>query len=199
MVGEGGIKLSGGQRQRLAIARSIVKKPVILILDEATSAIDVRGEKIVQDALDRVSQSRTTIMIAHRLSTIRKADHIIVLKSGTKIEEGTHDQLMAIDDGMYFNLVNAQQLDATSASRTEIDDAQAVEQEKLDRKMTLQEDKVDEEKAATQDKRMNYLILGRIIHEQRSQWILYVPLVLAAMGCGGKNVSCSASRLSTDG
>jgi ATP-binding cassette subfamily B (MDR/TAP) protein 1 len=83
IVGESGIKLSGGQRQRLAIARSIVKQPSILILDEATSAIDVRTEHIVQAALDRmVAQNRTTIVIAHRLSTIKKADKIIVLRQG---------------------------------------------------------------------------------------------------------------------
>lgn len=79
-VGDSDLKLSGGQRQRLAIARSIVEKPKILILDEATSAIDVRSEKIIQAALDRVSQGRTTIMIAHRLSTIAKADSIMVLQ-----------------------------------------------------------------------------------------------------------------------
>ena len=83
-IGENGIKLSGGQRQRLAIARSIVKRPSILILDEATSAIDVHSEEIVQAALDRVSQNRTTIIIAHRLSTVRKADHIIVMKERKK-------------------------------------------------------------------------------------------------------------------
>lgn len=81
-MGDAGIKLSGGQRQRLAIARSIVKRPKILILDEATSAIDVRGERLVQAALDKVSEGRTTITIAHRLSTIKKADKIIVLRKG---------------------------------------------------------------------------------------------------------------------
>ena len=75
-MGDSGIKLSGGQRQRLAIARSIVKKPKILILDEATSSIDVRGEQMVQAALDKVSKNRTTITIAHRLSTIQNADRM---------------------------------------------------------------------------------------------------------------------------
>ncbi len=109
-VGDSGIKLSGGQRQRLAIARSIIKRPTILIFDEATSAIDVRGERIVQDALDRVAKNRTTITIAHRLSTIKKADKIIVVAKGKVVEQGTHEGLLAIDDGVYSNLVHAQKL-----------------------------------------------------------------------------------------
>lgn len=109
-VGDAGIKLSGGQRQRLAIARSIVKRPKILILDEATSSIDVRGERLVQAALDKVSEGRTTITIAHRLSTIKKADKIIVLRKGKLIEEGTHDSLLANEDGVYWALVNAQKI-----------------------------------------------------------------------------------------
>lgn len=109
-VGESGTKLSGGQRQRIAIARSIVKKPKILIFDEATSAIDVRSERIVQAALDKVSLNRTTITVAHRLSTIKSADNIIVLYKGKCVEEGTHETLLADRDGVYHRLVNAQQL-----------------------------------------------------------------------------------------
>ena len=109
-VGDSGIKLSGGQRQRLAIARSIIKQPQILILDEATSAVDVRGEQIVQEALDRVSRKRTTITIAHRLSTIRKADNIMVVVKGKVMEQGTHDQLLAKQTGLYYKLVYAQHL-----------------------------------------------------------------------------------------
>ncbi|CAG7958159.1 unnamed protein product [Penicillium olsonii] len=110
MVGEGGITLSGGQRQRLAIARSIVGKPPILVLDEATSSIDVRGEKVVQAALDRVSKDRTTIMIAHRLSTVRRADNIVVMKEGVCVEQGSHQELM-LQGAIYHSLVNAQQLE----------------------------------------------------------------------------------------
>ncbi|PNP48839.1 hypothetical protein THARTR1_10284 [Trichoderma harzianum] len=108
-VGDVGIKLSGGQRQRLAIARSIIKNPSILILDEATSAMDVQSEQIVQAALDRVSQTRTTIIIAHRLSTIKKADKIVVMKSGQVVEQGTHEALVN-NKGAYSELVNAQRL-----------------------------------------------------------------------------------------
>ncbi|PHH63018.1 hypothetical protein CDD81_6349 [Ophiocordyceps australis] len=109
-VGDGGAKLSGGQRQRIAIARSIVRKPSILILDEATSAIDVRGERLVQAALDRVAQGRTTVTIAHRLSTIRQADRIVVLARGRVVESGSHEALMQRQQGVYAGLVHAQAL-----------------------------------------------------------------------------------------
>ncbi|KAK6216598.1 ABC transporter [Colletotrichum tabaci] len=110
-VGDAGIKLSGGQRQRLAIARAIVKQPKILILDEATSAIDVRSEQIVQAALDRACKGRTTIIIAHRLGTIRKADNIVLLRKGQVVQQGTHEALMAQTDGPYHLLATAQKLD----------------------------------------------------------------------------------------
>ncbi|PLB49976.1 P-loop containing nucleoside triphosphate hydrolase protein [Aspergillus steynii IBT 23096] len=116
-VGESGARLSGGQRQRLAIARSIVKKPDILILDEATSAIDVRGERIVQKALDKAAKNRTTIVIAHRLSTIRSADRIVVLKKGKVIESGTHGSLISMHGGVYSGLVSAQALSLGDSRR----------------------------------------------------------------------------------
>jgi ATP-binding cassette, subfamily B (MDR/TAP), member 1 len=109
-VGEGAIQLSGGQRQRLAIARAVVKRPKILLLDEATSSIDVRSEQIVQAAINRASQNRTTLMIAHRLSTIRQADQIVVMREGRAVESGTHDSLMRIPNGVYEQMVVAQRL-----------------------------------------------------------------------------------------
>lgn len=108
MVGQSGLKLSGGQRQRIAIARAIVKQPKILILDEATSAIDVHSEQIVQEALDRASRGRTTIVIAHRLATIRKADNIVVLRGGRVVQEGTHEDLMSQTGGPYHVLATTQ-------------------------------------------------------------------------------------------
>lgn len=113
-VGQTGMKLSGGQRQRLAIARAIVKRPSILILDEATSAIDVRSEGIVQAALDRASKGRTTIVIAHRLATIRKADNIVVLRGGQIVQSGTHESLLADVEGVYHGLATAQKVDVAT-------------------------------------------------------------------------------------
>lgn len=108
IVGERGVKLSGGQRQRVAIARAILKNPAILILDEATSALDSESEKLVQDALDTLMQNRTTIIIAHRLATIRNVDTIYVLKEGEVSEQGSHDELVLIENGIYANLVKLQ-------------------------------------------------------------------------------------------
>jgi ATP-binding cassette, subfamily B, heavy metal transporter len=107
MVGERGLKLSGGEKQRVAIARTILKGPPILMLDEATSALDSHTEKEIQDALDRVSKNRTTLVIAHRLSTIVHADNILVLDKGALVEQGTHAELME-KDGLYASLWNRQ-------------------------------------------------------------------------------------------
>jgi ATP-binding cassette subfamily B protein len=106
-VGERGLKLSGGEKQRVAIARTILKSPPILLLDEATSALDSHTEKEIQDALDRVSKNRTTLVIAHRLSTIVGADEIIVLDRGMIVERGTHHELLAAG-GLYASMWNRQ-------------------------------------------------------------------------------------------
>jgi ATP-binding cassette subfamily B protein len=106
-VGERGLKLSGGEKQRVAIARTILKGPPILLLDEATSALDSHTEREIQDALDRVSKNRTTLVIAHRLSTIVGADEIIVLDQGVIVERGTHQQLL-VRGGLYASMWNRQ-------------------------------------------------------------------------------------------
>ena len=106
-VGERGLKLSGGEKQRVAIARTILKAPPILLLDEATSALDSHTERDIQDALDRVSRNRTTLVIAHRLSTIVGADEILVLDKGRIVERGTHQQLL-VKNGLYASMWNRQ-------------------------------------------------------------------------------------------
>jgi subfamily B ATP-binding cassette protein MsbA len=108
-VGDRGMRLSGGQRQRLTIARAIYKNAPILIMDEATSALDTESERLVQDAINKMMENRTSIVIAHRLSTIRHADEIIVLQKGEIVERGTHEQLIS-KQGYYYRLVQMQEV-----------------------------------------------------------------------------------------
>ncbi|OFH51254.1 multidrug ABC transporter ATP-binding protein [Listeria monocytogenes] len=108
IIGERGVKLSGGQKQRLAIARMFLKNPPILILDEATSALDTETEQVIQDSLEELAEGRTTLIIAHRLATIKHADRIIVVNETGIAETGTHDELLAQDNGAYKRLYDAQ-------------------------------------------------------------------------------------------
>ncbi|KAL2817699.1 P-loop containing nucleoside triphosphate hydrolase protein [Aspergillus cavernicola] len=193
LVGEGGIALSGGQRQRIAIARSIVRRPPVLILDEATSSIDVHSERIVQTALERVLENRTTILIAHRLSTIRKADHIIVMKDGTNLEEGSHNQLVAAG-GMYCNLVQAQELgnisilesegreakDASWPLPAETIDNAAITPAEVDRKDGRIPREVECETGGK--RKPSTMILFRILQEQRQHWVLCILTLFGALG-----------------
>lgn len=107
-VGERGVQLSGGQKQRIAIARAVLKNPVILILDEATSSLDNESELLVQDALEKLMKNRTSVVIAHRLSTIKKADQILVIQDGKVTSKGNHDSLLRDQDGLYHKLIKIQ-------------------------------------------------------------------------------------------
>ncbi|KAF4970311.1 hypothetical protein FSARC_2631 [Fusarium sarcochroum] len=182
-VGDGGAKLSGGQKQRLAIARSIIKKPRIIILDEATSAIDAKSEGIVQAALDRITQNRTTITIAHRLSTIKKADNIIVLQKGRAVEQGTHASLMESPSGVYYSLVRAQALQ--SGDKTE-DTALApgVESTRLPVDANLAEKatptpSIQEQPSAKPRGLFNSF--GKLLYEQRVKWPNFLGVLLSSM------------------
>lgn len=175
-VGDAGIKLSGGQRQRLAIARSIIKRPKILILDEATSSIDVRGERLVQAALDKVSEGRTTITIAHRLSTIKKADKIIVMRKGKLIEEGTHDSLLANEDGVYWALVNAQKLSMGDDFAGESDLIESTT-EPLQRIMSSASGEAKAADVEVAWKRRGFFgSFGLLLAEQTGNWVWYLLL-----------------------
>lgn len=191
-VGDSGLKLSGGQRQRIAIARSIVKKPKILILDEATSAIDVRSEKVIQAALDRVSQGRTTIMIAHRLSTIAKADKILVLQKGKLMEQGTHESLLSNEAGVYSWLVRAQRL---ALGIEEQEEGRSSVGEVIEQKEDEQLEAIpSREKSAHQalingdetDKvwKNRGIIgsFGRLLYEQRSRFPSYIITLICTAG-----------------
>jgi ATP-binding cassette, subfamily B, bacterial len=107
LIGERGVKLSGGQKQRLSIARAVLKDAPILILDEATSSVDVETELLIQQALERLMVGRTTVIIAHRLSTVRNADQIVVLEGKHIVEAGTHAQLIR-RQGLYHRLYHVQ-------------------------------------------------------------------------------------------
>lgn len=202
MVGERGFLLSGGQKQRIAIARAIVSDPKILLLDEATSALDTQSEGVVQDALDKAATGRTTITIAHRLSTIKDADVIYVMGDGLVLESGTHEELLANENGAYYKLVQSQKLreaaEVTDIPEDEKADVKAdevadfvKEEVPLGRKNTnrslaseILEQKQKEKKSEEDDYSLFYLFkrMGII---NKSEWRRYVVGVIFACltGC----------------
>ena len=172
-VGERASMLSGGQRQRVAIARSIVSNPKVLLLDEATSALDPRAEKVVQDALHRVSANKTTLVIAHKLATVMAADNIAVMTNGKVVEHGTHSELLK-QNGLYAAMVRAQDLGAEAgekSSAAELEEEDDVK-EALDRPITLQR---TQSKAPLEEseRELQYLSAGTIGYSLvKCIWIL---------------------------
>lgn len=207
LVGERGFLLSGGQKQRVAIARAIVGKPRILLLDEATSALDTQSEGIVQEALDRASQGRTTIVIAHRLSTIKKANNIVVFGKGVILEQGTHQQLLDNENGPYYNLVNAQKIRAGElgedlyntvdeeqrkmAQREEEDEIREAKLQGMSepkRMLSAQSGQSglqsEEEEAKHKRRSIFYLLYRLSLINKDHIWTLYVPGIIGSVASG---------------
>lgn len=193
IIGERGASLSGGQKQRIVIARSIISNPRVLLLDEATSALDPKAEKIVQQALNNVAKGRTMIVIAHRLSTIRDADNIIVMKKGETIEQGSHEQLIALG-GAYASLVHAQDLGKRDMSKDESEGEEIEPVEELDRPFTTVSTTASGRAAAMSAKTgkdeddVGYGLLQGMYYiakEQRTLWLSFF-LILISAAAGGE-------------
>jgi ATP-binding cassette subfamily B (MDR/TAP) protein 1 len=197
-IGQRGGLLSGGQKQRIAIARSLVSNPKVLLLDEATSALDPYAEGIVQQALDRASAGRTTIVIAHKLATIRKADNIVVMSKGKIIEQGTHESLIALD-GAYSKLVTVQQLTVSNGNALEDIDVEkqsigeishsAEDSKPLKRYATLDEESVESTEKHRYDdgsyKQLGLLtVVWRLVVEYPDLKWAYMALVFGCIVSG---------------
>ena len=203
-VGERAGLLSGGQKQRIAIARSIISNPPVLLLDEATSALDANSEKVVQQALDKVSQSRTTIVIAHKLATVMRADNIIVFGKGKVLEQGTHQSLLQ-HQGPYASLVNAQNLgNGQESPPTDLQSSEPLQQISLERdgerpiSTTKEEDTThcDEQYVERYRPQSLLRILATFLGENLNLWPMYLACLLCSLIGGTLPVANPAMTLS---
>ncbi|KAH4923122.1 hypothetical protein HBH74_121000 [Parastagonospora nodorum] len=183
-LGERAMNLSGGQKQRIAIARSIVSEPTVLLLDEATSALDPKAEKIVQQALDRVSRNRTTIVIAHKLSTIRTAENIAVIANGAVVEQGAHEELLKLDEA-YARLVNAQDLGQAEGDEV-VAEEKTAERIALVRTQTQTQGapqvSIDSKKNGADINLISCIFI--VLKEQSHLWKLFIILAIATIAGG---------------
>ncbi|CAF4740455.1 unnamed protein product, partial [Rotaria sp. Silwood1] len=175
VVGECGVQLSGGEKQRIALARALVKKPTFLLLDEATNALDNVSEKIVQEAVDRACNGRTTIVIAHRLATIKNAHQIYVLDKGSVIEQGTHETLISKEGGKYQAMVKRQQMEGIYDNQDDRKSIQkAIEEDEksiLERSRLISDSEtVDTNKQITKPFRQRFVFL-RLLSMNSPEWI----------------------------
>ncbi|CAF4122324.1 unnamed protein product [Adineta steineri] len=192
LVGERGVHLSGGEKQRIALARALISKPSLLILDEATSALDYENEIIVQEALDRACQNRTTIIIAHRLSTIEKADSIYVFRDGIIVENGNHQSLMTLN-GVYAELVQFQQNKFHSSvenhqekeNRNVINDYDQYHDEQIQiSNDEFFEKEKDKEREDEEDNLHPLISFFEIMRLNRPEWMFIVAGIISCLGCG---------------
>lgn len=190
VVGKRGASLSGGQKQRSVVARNIISNTKVLLLDEASSALDPNAEKIVQQALNKVPKGRTMIIIAHRPSTIRDADNIIVMSKGKTIEQGTHDQVIDFN-GAYARFVKAQDLGHASAAEDgEVEDNKAVDD--LDGVVTrVSTTAGNAVAAAANDGYVDYSLSGvfSVVKEQRVLWTFMIIAVITCAAAGKSTYS----------